>query len=214
MKKIHVLGLALFAVLAVSAVSASMASAAIWEIGAKEVTENLPVATTGELTLTAKEEPIIGTVKVLCSGVLDGTVGLAGVDNVTEVLSLTGELISSTALSGTALTCTNVEKCTSPLVWPDGLPWPSKLLSATEDESKATEIGFYVQCMGIIGEPSDLCVQATVLGLKLKNVATGVEVETNEIEKANCTTAGANKGSIVSDAPALITSPEGIVSVK
>ena|ERR1700684_1092854 len=214
MKKIHILGAAVFAVFALTAVMASMASAAEWLVDGAAITALQSTETVGELKLTAEGEPIIGTVEVTCSGILDGTISPGGLDEVTELLSLAGVAISKTPLSGTALSCTNTAKCTTPEVWAVNLPYSSQLASTTDDvTSVAAGIGFEVKCAGIIGAPSDTCTQDSMLSI-LENMGTpenNVLASTSEVKTASCTTAGVDKGSIESPSAAAIKVLEGLV---
>jgi hypothetical protein len=195
-----------------------------WRQNGAEITTLLSSETVGELKLTAEGEPIIGTVEVTCSGILDGTVSPGGEDEVTELLSLSGEAISLTGLSGTALSCTNTSKCATPLVWAIGLPYKSELLAEEEnettkeilkplDETSATEIGYEVQCMGVLGEPSDTCKQTKVTGTLENMTGENVLASVKEIKTSNCATAGANKGSIESVAPGEIKLLTGTLSI-
>jgi len=209
-KNTHMLGAMVLAAFALCAVMASMASAAEWLVDGAAITALQSTETIGELKLVAEGEPIIGTVEVTCSGILDGTISPAGLDEVTELLSLTGTAISKTGLTGTSLPCTNTSKCTTPEVWAVNLPYSSKLESTTDDDtSVAAGIGFEVKCKGIIGEPSDTCTQA--LGLATLEASGSVLLgTTNEIKTSNCTTAGTAKGSLISPSASEIKVLEGL----
>jgi hypothetical protein len=91
MKKIHILGLALFAVLAFSAIAAASAFAEDeFLFNGEAVTgteEALPTETAGELELT----DTAGKVSLLCSGIFDGYIGPTGHTLVTKVLNLLKE---------------------------------------------------------------------------------------------------------------------------
>jgi hypothetical protein len=133
MRKIHVLGLALFAVFAFSAVAAGSASALeelpVWLINNAAVLTLTSVTTTGKLVLTDLKT-LIGAVSVECEGTLDGTVGPNGEDETTEVLNKLGEKIG-TNLTGVALKdCKNVSNCVEGTieVWIDNLPFLTQLL--------------------------------------------------------------------------------------
>ena len=137
MKRIHVVGLALVAMVALSAIIASTSSAAVtfllaeWLIGGEKMTAALAVEQSGELNLINTNASGLGIrVEILCTGILDGTVGPASAGEITELLNTSKEAISLTALSGLALempNCTNTKNCTEPLVWAVGLPWKTEL---------------------------------------------------------------------------------------
>lgn len=93
MKKIHALGLTLLAVFAFSVVAAATASAETtlqFLAAGAAIATALASKTTGELTLGSTNGGGLGIkVKVLCSGILTGTVGPGAADTVTGLLSLT-----------------------------------------------------------------------------------------------------------------------------
>jgi hypothetical protein len=130
MKKIHIFWLAVVAVAAFSALATASASATQWLINGNAVTELTPVDIEGELELTDLKTAA-GAATVKCSGILDGSVGPGGEDEITQVLTLAGGLISSTPLSGTPLLCTGVKVCSATAeeveVWPLNLPWLTQL---------------------------------------------------------------------------------------
>jgi hypothetical protein len=173
MKMFRMLGAALLALFAFGVLTAASASAvptfllALWLVNGAEATE-LATTTTGELLLE-DTKTTIGVVAVKCSGILDGWIGPNSLDYVSEVLSLTGGAISSTALTGTALECAEeTGSCPSPLVWPVNLPWETEV-ELMEDSgtffadlllprAPATEVGWEVECMGIV-PLTDTCTQ-------------------------------------------------------
>jgi hypothetical protein len=185
-----------------------------WRVDGAALTALQSVETTGEIKLVAESEPIIGTVEVLCSQILDGTISPGGAGEITELLTLTGVAISKTALSGTSLGCTNVAKCPSPELWVVGLPYQSKLESPTDDViTGSSGVGFEIKCKGIIGEPSDTCTQSSVLAT-LENSTTPettVLSTINEIKKSNCSLAGSLEGSLITPSAASIKVLEGLV---
>ena len=87
-----------------------------WLVGAKEITAELNVEGSGEL-LMEDTKTALGATDILCSGTVDGTIGPDGLGVASEVLTLGSVAVSSTALSGTALTCTEQNICSEPLVW-------------------------------------------------------------------------------------------------
>jgi hypothetical protein len=150
------------------------------------ITETMLVETTGTLLLENEKAPVVGKAAALCSGILVGDIGPDGADDVTEVLNLAKELISSTPLSGLALSCTDETNCESATVWPVGLPWLS-LLQLWETLTPAasgfttlltsqhgTAVGWYVECTVLGVKAAEECT--TAMGdSSATNVATGVE---------------------------------------
>jgi hypothetical protein len=192
MKKIHILGLALFAVFAASAMTAVSASATEWLIGGAVVGAPTSVETKGELLLTDLKAISGNPAGVHCSGIFVGTVGAGAADEIKELLNLANELISSTPLSGLALSCTNDENCPTPEVWPINLPWQTKLEAGGVDDTTTTngtkKIGYEVVCHPII-TVTDTCEQ-TLGAPTVKNVATGVEGVFAEENTGECTLGG------------------------
>jgi hypothetical protein len=131
MKKIHVFGFALVAMLVFSAFAAMSASAEItllaeWLIDGNPVVTLTSVETTGEIELVNKN--FLGTVKVLCSGSFVGSVGPNGEDEITGVTDLNGVAISTTPLTGAFVDCTGDAICSGLVeVWPENLPWLTNL---------------------------------------------------------------------------------------
>lgn len=202
MKKIHILGVALVATLAFGAIAVSSAIAAEWLLDGNPVESTTATTSEGEVTLDNQKVILIGHVEVKCSGILDGNVGLGGVDEITKVLSLITKL-EITELGGeTGLECVNVLNCPEPLVFPDNLPWRSLLLSTTldalETEGGGVEVqpGWSVICMG--NGTEGLCSGKAVLDLT--DVTEGVQAEFNleeeEKEKTGgkCTQGGEDAG--------------------
>lgn len=192
MRKFHVLGMALIAVFALSVVVAESASATVvfllaeWLVNGAAVTSALPTKAEGELLLENTKAPIVGKAMVLCSGILDGTVGPNGEDEVIELLNLTGTAISLTALSGTSLSCADQENCESSKVWAANLPWKTEL-NLIEINGVSFFGILFLKKAGVTGSPG-WYVECTVLGVKAseectaepdvaeaKNIAAGVE---------------------------------------
>jgi hypothetical protein len=212
---------AVFAFVALSATSASatvVTLLALWLWKGVAIAEPLNIEAEGELLLEDTKGGLFGeAVDVLCSGILDGTANPESLDYVSEVLTLTPtikELINTEPLVELGLECINNTGCPTPLVWAENLPW--------ETEVKLVEIGtlvdfaiyiygnpgWLVQCMGVIGEPEDLCETPIGVALLLLN-AGGTELlaEFNEafrnevgLLKANCTRGGTGAGVAESDA--------------
>lgn len=219
MRKTHILGLTLFAVLAVSAISAASAladSTHLWLVGGTAVTTTLSIASTGELELSDLKAIAGLAATVLCSGILDGTVGATGADTITEVLTLTGGATSTTPLSGTPLLCTNISNCGTPEVWALNLPWKTQLeLSGSTwiDDITTTNgdllVGWEVLCKatGIADDCEIALAQPTIENMVGEGVlATFAEENAGECELSKALT-GDVHGS------GLITSSEGALSV-
>ncbi len=134
MKKLQILGAALVALFALGSLVASAAFAqptfllAEWLLTGAVITTPDLVEIDGELNLINLDGGGLGvTIEILCSGILDGTVGPASADLITELLNLAEEKISGTALSGLELVCTDTKNCENPLVWAEELPWETEL---------------------------------------------------------------------------------------
>jgi hypothetical protein len=209
MKKLYIVFLALFAVLAFSAVAAGSASAEVtllaeWLFNGAAITALLPVETTGELLLAILVLNL-EVVAILCSGIFDGSVGPNGEDEVTKVLNLTKEEIGSN-LVGLSLLCKvevsfNKECGTvgeTAELWVDNLPWHSNLF-LMENElildaflgTSTTGPGYHVLCPNL---KENLCVGPT--STTMTNLATDVEGAFDATsEKVPCTTGeGVNTG--------------------
>jgi hypothetical protein len=133
MKKIHVVGLAMFAVFAFGAIAASSAFAEDrWLIDEVAVSTLTSVQTSGTLLFTDLKAPIVGESGIECSFTLDGTVGPAGEDEITEVLTLGGVAWgkdnANSELEGAGALCTNVKNCPGALMW---MSAPVRLLLMT-----------------------------------------------------------------------------------
>lgn len=173
MKRYQLLGLALVAVFAFSAVLVSAAGAVEFLLaeflnaGAKITTAQASDAEAAELELVSSNGGNLKVkTKVLCSGILDGTVGPGSEGVVKELLTLAGVAVSTTTLSGEGLSCTNDENCGTPKVWASGLPWKTELelmVDGTETffVNLLINAGYYVEC--------------TVLGVKINETCTAAE---------------------------------------
>ncbi len=213
MNELKILCVALFAVFAFCAIATAAAGAvefllAEWLVNGNPVTSTLLVNAEGEV-LIAETIPIINIkIDALCSGIGVGTIGPNGEGTGTELLDLSGTLVSSTPLVEPGLTCTNTENCPEPLAWADNLPWQGLLelmVDGTETffvglASKAGgTIGYHLVCMGSSGL-EDLCTATEAIG-KVTNTAEGLDGEASEafaelagLKLANCEKAGAETG--------------------
>ena len=232
MRKFHLLGLALLAVFAFSAAVTSAASAAVtfllaeWLYNGVTVTGELLVESAGELELTDTKGFLGAAATILCSGILDGFIEPASLDLITELLNLSKEAISLTALVGLSLTCTNVTNCATPVVWAVHLPWLTEVELMEDPTGSGTNFfvvlilnsgagapGWYVQCKGVLGEPEDECT-ATEGVFELMNESptpnalfSEAFAELAEVKLAGCTRGGAETGKV--EGSGLIEHPEG-----
>lgn len=221
------MGVALVAVLSFGVFVAASASAAPtfllaeWLVNGVAIAEGVELNTesTGELLLE-DTKTALGASAVNCSGILLGTVGFDGLDVVSEVLNLAKEAISTTALSGLALECVKETTCTTPLVWAVHLPW-STLLELVEDGTEVffadlilpgpsgLQPGWYVQCDGVITEPTDECTGEGVnrIGLSGESLTATFEEAfrtLTEVAEATCTQSKEASGRVISIAAAPI----------
>lgn len=225
MKKIQLLGFALFAALVFSAVGA-MSAFAESEIllNEKIITENTETNDEGELTLISAKVPLLGKVEVLCSPVLMGY--LLETDRkhfvITSILDLEGNDITELgAADEFGMTCVNIIHCTEPLVYVDDLPVLGQivlmsdgttLLEFTEDEEEPKGMpGFDIVCMG--NSLEDLCdgLMTFLLSNGVSDVVTEITVAEMEAEgaKITCTVGEFFLSTDVS----LISSPAGSLSI-
>jgi hypothetical protein len=213
MKKMQVLAVACLALFAFSVVVASASAVtfllAEWLINNTAVTGILLDEAAGELELKALNGGGFGVKsEVKCSGVFDGWIGEDGLDLNSELLSLSGEVISSTELSGKALSCTNIKECTTPTVWPDGLPMETLAELMEEGTEKffvdlLFNAGWYVECTTIFGKIAELC-SAAETAVQLTNETNGTVDATFSdtfqvlagLKLANCTVGGTEQGEV------------------
>ncbi len=218
MKRIQILGAALVAVFAFGVLAAASASAvtfllAEWLVGGAAITSELLVETTGELLLEDTKVPLLGKAMILCSEVFDGLVQPNSLDWITEVLTLPGTSVSSTPLTGEALSCSNQENCEEPLVWFTGLPYETEV-ELMEDTgtffadlllAKGTggEVGYEIECMkSVIGAITDECktpedvAELTLEGTTLLGKFSEAFTELAGAKLANCTQGGAESAII------------------
>jgi hypothetical protein len=219
MRKIQILGMALFAVFAFSAVAAASAFAASeWEVEGVKLTTTLPAETQGSLSLiklvSSTNSAIL--VEVHCEGIFDGTVGPGSKDTINKVLNLAMEEIGQ--LGGLALECKveaggmsgllDCELGSTALVWAENLPWNTELELMEPSGAILDRLGFpagagvpayEVECKttsGIVG--SELCEGATSAEVKNDTgTPMGVFGEFSAAvgsEEANCTMTGEKTG--------------------
>jgi hypothetical protein len=193
MRKIRILGVAFFAVLAFGAIAATNASAAQWLINGAAITTAQHVTTEG--TWLLRGLGFFGSeIHVVCNGILLGTVGPGDKDLVSAVTDLEGHAnlhceVLSTLCEGKLA-----------LVLAENLPWETLLL-----EPKANEFidhfkedlsepkgkpAFLLECTLPLGVKSkELCESTEILTHALQNVTGGVLGEILEELSTKCTNA-------------------------
>ncbi len=184
-------GVALLAVVGLSAMAvASSASAAVtfllasWLVSGGAVAATTLTEASGELLLE-NEKSIAGKVALQkCSNILFGDVGPNSADDITEVLTLGGVAVSSTALIGTAVTCELEAICeNSSKVWAVNLPWLTELelweegtesgfVDLLTPHTGGGNVGWYVECKSIL-TVSEECTTPLAVASQT-NEATGV----------------------------------------
>ena len=221
MKKLQTMILAMLAIFAFCAVTASAASAeetllAEWLANGSGIGASLPIEASGSVLLEDAGVPIAG----LCDGILVGTVSANGVAEVTEVLNLAKEQISST-LTGLALTsangdCVNENGCSPPIeVFPEGLPWRGQLfLAISTGKILHTGIngGYTIKCSDLGLKIEDTCGSPDTLGEFTNDPVTG-DAETPEGSIAEplgtCTIGGNGKDVYETDELVTVTLGNG-----
>jgi hypothetical protein len=226
MKKIHLLGFALVAMLAFSAFAAVSASAEItllaeWLINGVGVVTLTSVETKGSLELT-DTATAFGSATSLCpdtgEGAFDGTVGPNGEDEITEVLTAAGLAVGTDVagtLTGTGLKCLGVKICAAEAdaeVFVANLPWHTLLflmesgamLDRIFGSGAGKEPGYELVCL-IGGIPvTDLCEGPT--SSTMENMLS-VDGLTNDLlgnfdatsEPASCSLGNATSGKILGE---------------
>jgi hypothetical protein len=179
MKKIRMIGLAVFAVVALSAVTAASALAGPeWLANGAAFAGNKNATTTGSLTLIHLKGTIFEPeVKIECSGTFDGTVegGASGLGTVTALLS-GGVAVSLT----NQLACKNVLNCEgTPTAVAENLPWLTSLslmpgathewlvLFSEEITAKPGPPAYEIKCQILGGVHEALCEGETSAWLSL-----------------------------------------------
>jgi hypothetical protein len=210
MKKIHVLGIGVLAMLVVGIMSVASASAAEWLANGAVIGAAKASTTTGEILLRNTNAGGLGlNVEVLCSGSFDGTVGPGKNDTIEKVLSLSGVEVTLAA----PLACTNEANCSSPQVSAVGLPWKTELTSLTTDKITTATAGWEIDCTTIFGLIEETCTGSVTS--KVSNSGAEVLGSFSEAEiiakgeQATCTGGGGKTGTVNSDTPGKITLNSG-----
>ncbi len=204
--------------LVVASGSAATTLLAEWLIGNTAIVEENVESSAIELLLEDTKAGLFGEKSdVLCSGILDGTIGLNGTDLTTKLLSLGGTVETGTALSGQALEgCVSDALCENGnpddiKVWALNLPWLTTvelMIIGTETffvdliaPDGAGNPGWYVECLvgGLFVQ--DDCTAAEGI-VKLTNEANGTVdamfeeafTELAGLELGTCEKGGAKTG--------------------
>jgi hypothetical protein len=225
MKKCNAFGFMLLVAFAFSAFAAATASAELvfllaeWLLNGVAVVLDL-VETEGELLLIDLKGFLGAEVMILCSGMSVGFIEPNGLGLVTEILTLSGDTVDSVPLGPLALTCENQVNCPQPLLWAVHLPWLGELELMEEGTSTSFVVlgleggngapGWYIQCMGIVGEPVDECTAAE----SVFEVVNGAPTPTGLDSDAITERAGLKLGSCTLGGPeSAILEGEGLASV-
>ena len=215
MRRIQLLGAALFALFAFGVLTTAPAMATMllaeWLVNGTAVTTELLIEITGELLLEDSKGALGASAMILCSEIFDGWVGPNSLGWISEILNLSGVAISDTPLSGTALECTGQTACetnTAVLVWIFGLPAETEVLLLEQtggpffDGLILKKFGWYVtDCLvlGISAEDECAAAGATVTNFTLSGTTLVQSLSTaiTELiggETIPCTVGGTNTG--------------------
>jgi hypothetical protein len=206
MRKIQLVGLALFAVFAFSAFAAQAASALEWLVEKAAVVAPLNAEVEGLLELV-KFTVANGSAKLVtvdCEGILDGTIGPVnaagnGVDEITKLLNLLqeeilglGELALECKVTQTAGGLADCKSGVTALVWAQNLPWLTELelmepktgevlnldlLFKNASDSNTEPPAYEVECETVSGIiGSELCEGNTSLNVENEPLATPAAV--------------------------------------
>ncbi len=226
MRKIHIVGIAFAAIFAFSMVAASSASAlSLWDQCTKtaaplefknaDCTEKVAPfewgweeikAKTAIDSLEALLELMSNGIVVHCVGTLDGFVGPGNEDEVTELLTVAGVLITETnpvlctVVADPLGLCNGVNADAD--ASPDGLPWLTLLIGTSdilEAGPSGEAPGWLVVCLNGAGEKGleNLCDKVET-PLAVENLEAELEVDLtfNSEELVLCTVGGAAAGSV------------------
>ena len=208
----------MLAVLAFSAVSVATASAevALWLANGNTITV-LTLSDIEGLVVLENVIPLIGTIKIECSDIFDGSVGAEGEDQITEVLDLEAKKVGA-PLSAEFVNCVVISTTNAALcelgelaeVWAENLPWTTQLELMTTVGQEILDLitagtgglpGYEVRC--VITKSENLC-EIPLSGIAT-NVAGGVLIVNLRTESETCTT---GKGFVEGEGTALLTNGE------
>jgi len=224
MRKIYILGVALFALFAFGGVLASGASAeTVWLVSnALTALKEPATIEEGVLKIDVLNNLLGLVVEFECSGEFTGTVGPDAEDEITKVLDLNlkdipelavgglGTGVDCTVLSAPVI-CSNAAKLVE--LWPDNLPWETKLeLVGTEvldviglvlvNENPAKDPGFDFECENSGGTFTEGLCESQLTAV-LTNLATDVLGVFTPEQNQPCTEAGTTAH--------VLTSSEGLI---
>jgi hypothetical protein len=219
--KVVGVGVALLAMVAFSAIAlVSSATAAITYLLAEWLNNGIGLTSTvlaeaaTEVLLEDEKVPAAlgAAVSINCRGIADGDLGPDGANDFTEMLTTGGGTISSTALSGTPLSCTKEELCEESKIWPVDLPWLSVLelweegtlsgfvVLITAPTGKKM-VGWYMECTILGVKSEDECAASEAVAEAPKNLAEGVEIVSSGtvaglfgVKSSTCTQSKAETG--------------------
>jgi hypothetical protein len=229
MRKIQLLGLAVFAVFAFSAVavaSSAFASESVWLAGGHTILAKLLTDGEGELKLTDLKTPIFGEASILCSGLNEGWVGGDEKDGNNpkwdEITRITG---LNQATEPLWVLCTFVvrggcETSTPPEAMPVNLPWLTELLltlEATEEVYLDDLIGtggppgWTSRCLVLGANTEDTCTKEPT-SANIDNLETDVVALFSEMISglANCTQGGNEAGVVTEEVLILLANGESL----
>ncbi len=224
----------MLAVIAFSAIAvASSASAAVvfllaeWLNTGASLTETVLSLAEGELLLENKNAPVIKKpASITCSGMLNGSFGVNGADEITELLTLAEGAVNATPLAGGSLSCTKGtgdEVCEAgSKVWAVNLPWLSILVLFEEagttgfadlltPHTGGGNVGWYVECKTALVTLSEECLtpeaaseQMNVMGGGVNGVFSEAFTLLMELKLALCTGNNEETGNVVGTGPELL----------
>ncbi len=168
MRRIHILAVALVAIFAVSVAVVASASAvefllALWLDAGSPVSAQLNVEAEGELELIDLNGGKFGVhSRSLCSWIFDGWVAPESLGYISELLTLGGELIPLTTLTGTPLLCVDDENCTEPQIWASGLGWETEAELMVEGSETFLvdlifNVSWYAECLILGVTITEIC---------------------------------------------------------
>jgi hypothetical protein len=185
-----------FSALLASTASAEPTLLAEWLVGGNTVLELTQTKTTGEILLADTSN---GS-DVLCSVILDGSVGSDGEDEITEVLTLSGVVVTLTS----PILCESGAVCeASPTdieVAPEGLPWHTLLFLMESNDSFLDLVfsaSYVVKCLVLGLTITDECTTTLATG-GVSNATGGVtRAEETLSPLGTCSIGGAGTGEVV-----------------
>lgn len=218
-----------FSAVVVNSASAEVTLLALWLVGGAEATVQSST-TEGELLLE-DTETIAGKAAMICTGILDGTIGPDGESAITEILNLKGGKIELGLLAllgtGAGSDCRTETGCAegtaaSPIeIYPLGLPWKDLLFLMENgqilDLFFATEIGYEILCLILGINAEDRCSASDEEILVENNATTGdafTPVKSKVTPNVTCTQSGGKATGIEeTETESIMTASGGLVTV-